>query len=760
MSIKLRLFLLVCTTLLMALLLITSFNVYNMDDLLTKELQVRGQIISDAFAAEASDSIIIEDEISLNRITDKLFKNQNVVYSVIYDHDSSIIIEKFNENLNKEKLSELGIPDESKVLIGTRPILDNNNVAIYDFLSKVQSDKGSYGFVRVGISSQNVVDQKKKALIQSLFMAFLSLTVGSILSYFVALSVSSPLNYLKEKFDLISNGHLDEKIVIDRHDEIGSLGNSFILLQNTIIEKIKTIEESNRSLEKRVEDRTREILVQKRKSDKLIESIPLGILTIEPDGSIGEKYSPETEIIFSRNNLRSTSFEDLILKNSHLNPDRRSMCVSAIFSTLNEHSLNFEVNRSCFVDRVELPVNGDIKTLELSWSYIEDENRLVESIMLCIKDISMLQILKEQDRIKDREISKINAIISINESLFFEHFNGIRKLVMDTIDKSVLIDDVNNSSLIPMQRCLHTLKGNCRALNFDELAELAHNFESKIEAAKKSGFISRVYIEGDLQMLRDLYQVYEDLAKRIGRLPVSSDGQLFRISRDDLAMLENAAFSLSETDLLRNRMMGIVARSTGVHVSQILTTIVKESSTICEKLHKVPVKFTLDDGSIFFKRKYASTLDSIFGHLVKNSIAHSLERDGERIQNSKHEYATISVVCRHNHNNCTVEILYTDDGMGLDIKKISEKASQRGLIAANEDNFTRIANSIFYPGFSTSNEVNMYAGRGIGMDAIKDDIQRILGGKIVLVVPEGNHLADFIPFKVKLTLPNEIYYHV
>ncbi len=130
MSIKLRLFLLVCTTLLMALLLITSFNVYNMDDLLTKELQVRGQIISDAFAAEASDSIIIEDEISLNRITDKLFKNQNVVYSVIYDHDSSIIIEKFNESLSKEKLSDLGIPDESKVLTGTRPILDNNNVAM------------------------------------------------------------------------------------------------------------------------------------------------------------------------------------------------------------------------------------------------------------------------------------------------------------------------------------------------------------------------------------------------------------------------------------------------------------------------------------------------------------------------------------------------------------------------------------------------------------------------------------------------------
>ena len=117
-------------------------------------------------------------------------------------------------------------------------------------------------------------------------------------------------------------------------------------------------------------------------------------------------------------------------------------------------------------------------------------------------------------------------------------------------------------------------------------------------------------------------------------------------------------------------------------------------------------------------------------HLLRNSIDHGIERP--HLRKIKHKPRQGRITLRAFHESGQVRIEIADDGAGLDIEKIRQKAVQRGLVNADESvNMSEkdLQNSIFMPGFSTADQISNVSGRGVGMDVVKTNIEAV-GGTI------------------------------
>ena len=135
-------------------------------------------------------------------------------------------------------------------------------------------------------------------------------------------------------------------------------------------------------------------------------------------------------------------------------------------------------------------------------------------------------------------------------------------------------------------------------------------------------------------------------------------------------------------------------------------------------------------------------------HLVRNSVDHGIEPPERRVENGK--AAEGLLVLRAFHEGGMVNIEISDDGGGIDPNKIRAKAIEKQLIAADTTqkmNDRELINLIFLPGFSTAAAITNVSGRGVGMDVVKTNIEKIGG-----TVDVQSQLGSGTTFKIKIPL--------
>jgi hypothetical protein len=145
------------------------------------------------------------------------------------------------------------------------------------------------------------------------------------------------------------------------------------------------------------------------------------------------------------------------------------------------------------------------------------------------------------------------------------------------------------------------------------------------------------------------------------------------------------------------------------------------------------IKFTIkgDQGSL--DREKLTLLKDATVHLIRNSIDHGIETPNIRLKNGKSEFGTIEIQCFHDDNQ-TFKIEIKDDGAGIDPEKICQKAIEKGIISGGDGQKMTIqekVNLIFLPSFSTKSDVTELSGRGVGMDVVKSNLEKI-GAKLHL----------------------------
>lgn len=139
-------------------------------------------------------------------------------------------------------------------------------------------------------------------------------------------------------------------------------------------------------------------------------------------------------------------------------------------------------------------------------------------------------------------------------------------------------------------------------------------------------------------------------------------------------------------------------------------------------------------------------------HLIRNSVDHGLETKEERKSADKPEYGTITLEARHEGSHVLIEV--SDDGQGINVEKVRQKAIERGLLPADHsDKITmkEAINLLFEPGFSTADAVTDVSGRGVGMDAVKASVEALSGSVEMESTPgQGSKIIIKLPLTLAI----------
>ena len=115
-------------------------------------------------------------------------------------------------------------------------------------------------------------------------------------------------------------------------------------------------------------------------------------------------------------------------------------------------------------------------------------------------------------------------------------------------------------------------------------------------------------------------------------------------------------------------------------------------------------------------------------HMVRNAIGHGIETSQERARAGKNPQGTIQLNAYHQGNQVVIEV--SDDGCGIDVEKVRQRAVSQGLLTAEEMSRMTEAetlNLVFRPGFSTAAEITELSGRGVGLDVVRSVLDRLKG---------------------------------
>ena len=187
------------------------------------------------------------------------------------------------------------------------------------------------------------------------------------------------------------------------------------------------------------------------------------------------------------------------------------------------------------------------------------------------------------------------------------------------------------------------------------------------------------------------------------------------------------------------------ARQTRELQRDLLRTRMVEFESISDRLYRVvrlasketgkQVKLDLLGGTIEMDRGMLNRMTPAFEHLLRNCVGHGIESPQERLAAGKDTIGVITVHLRQEGNDVSVE--FSDDGAGLDLARIREKAISSGLMSVDQlMDDKQAADLIFMPGFSTASQVTELSGRGIGMDVVRSEVNGI-GGRIETSTARG-----------------------
>lgn len=252
----------------------------------------------------------------------------------------------------------------------------------------------------------------------------------------------------------------------------------------------------------------------------------------------------------------------------------------------------------------------------------------------------------------------------------------------------------------------------------------------------------------------------------------ASGPQSLRVNVD---VLENLMTMVSELVLTRNQLMQTARQlkeSDFVGPLQRLNYIVSELQEGVMKTRMQPIgnawsklprivrdisnelgkkiDLTMQGQDTELDRQVLEMIKDPLTHMIRNSVDHGIEMPVDRISSGKSEMGTIALRSFHQGGHIIIEI--ADDGKGLPVEKIKKKIVQNGLATEEQVNvmpMQQIQQYIFHPGLSTADKVTSVSGRGVGMDVVKSNIEKI-GGSIELSSKEGVGTTFLI--KIPLTL--------
>ncbi len=373
----------------------------------------------------------------------------------------------------------------------------------------------------------------------------------------------------------------------------------------------------------------------------------------------------------------------------------------------------------------------DEKQYELNYRPIYKGNNAtqLESIICITADVTNERLLRAQAAEESAFVKML--IKAVKDKNVFK--NCI--LEMQSIAQLASVEITQKSPDIKsLFRYLHTLKGISASLYLLKYSQKAHDIESKF-ADVSSGKLAIQNIQSELtndlsnleKLLEQFFSQNRVVFDKI--LGNSEESSKKEVSKDSIQ-------NLSQMIVLSHGKKSNLHKYIEDHfiLEPMQNLFLHYSDTVeqlAEKLDK-KVNFIVEKSDILVDADKMLSLTSSFIHMIRNAIDHGIEDEDERLLHNKNPTAEIRMnFSKKEENNIHfLTIQLSDDGRGINIEKVKKKCIALGLYQAED--FKKMSNHdicqiIFQNGFSTTDQVSDTSGRGIGMDAILNEAQRLNG---------------------------------
>jgi two-component system chemotaxis sensor kinase CheA len=214
---------------------------------------------------------------------------------------------------------------------------------------------------------------------------------------------------------------------------------------------------------------------------------------------------------------------------------------------------------------------------------------------------------------------------------------------------------------------------------------------------------------------------------------------------------ENAGFSgtVQRLNLLTSELQANVMKTRMQPIGAVwgkFPRIVRDLALACGK----KVRFEMDGKETELDKTIVESIRDPLTHIVRNAVDHGIEKPEVRTANGKPAEGRLSLRAYHEGGKVMIEIV--DDGGGIDPLRVRDKAVRAKLITAEDAmrmTDTTLVNLVFLPGFSTAEQVTHFSGRGVGMDVVRTNVEKI-GGTVELESVAGR--GTTVRMKIPLTL--------
>ncbi|WP_245676871.1 7TM diverse intracellular signaling domain-containing protein [Oligoflexus tunisiensis] len=546
---------------------------------------------------------------------------------------------------------------------------------------------------------------------------------------------------------LMLHGYLSSITFLDHIMEIGSLSEA-LLLSITMGDKLRTLNISLRKYVDQVEDivdeKTREIR-------SIMRHIQQGIFSILPGVKIHEEYSQHLCTLVDRTDILNADPALLLSEGSTMNDDDVARMRTAIDLSL-DSPFEFELNESHLPRDIEMPG----RFLEVDWQVIEDENLQTDKLLVTLRDVTEIKKLRGQAEAHEKEITKISEILAVEIERCQRFFDASKKLLSDVQGVLESSKPVDATQLKLIFLCYHTMKGHVRSLGFKDLTNTIHKAENLCSLYQNNlDQLDLDSLMSDYHLITSVLEEYISIFRdKLGR----SASNTINLNKDMVAKLLNIF------QLLPKEKRSICSNEEHVlHYAyyKALPTVLKEC---CDKVVKVAVdlgkqepRFAIDTPSVDIPPQTVELLQNVFIHLLRNSVDHGLESTDVRLSKNKPAQGLITIRSLIEGNMLLLSI--GDDGQGLNLKRIKEKALEKGLLAVNDNDPYAIANAIFHSGFSTASQLSDISGRGVGLDAVRTMLEDAGGGIAIIFNASDNIQVDStaVPFHFRMSLPDDMW---
>jgi chemosensory pili system protein ChpA (sensor histidine kinase/response regulator) len=331
---------------------------------------------------------------------------------------------------------------------------------------------------------------------------------------------------------------------------------------------------------------------------------------------------------------------------------------------------------------------------------------------------------------------------------------AVERVEMARVDADLLDTMLNNAGEVSIFRARLDQQVNSIDFNLAELARTVTRLKEQLRGLEIETEAQVMHRHQDMEPRRDdfdpleldrystLQQFSRALAETSGDV-ASIQGLLETLTREAQSLLTQQARVITElqNSLMRTRMVPFQR-----HV-QRLTRLVRQAANDTGKRAELAVQGAAAE----LDRQMLERMVAPLEHMLRNSVVHGIEAPDRRAFLGKPDVGRISISLER--DGAEIVIVVADDGAGINVKLIREKAVALGLIDAHAKLTDEEAvQLILEPGFSTAGHVTQAAGRGVGMDVVATEVKKLGGGLFIdSTFGKGSRFTIRLPFTLAIS---------